>query len=147
MKTVLDPREHLRVALKDLDDLRVGLLHHANGPRHPLGPSRKTGAMVWGPEEGDTQRLLNDVLEMRFPPLFRLDQSLSFVSAEYYFGGGGAKFTSSQTSPPKLWHTKMIGRSFLISQQSCLAFPYPSKEPTVSSSSRYRARDVNRFQA
>jgi hypothetical protein len=71
MESILDPRQHLRVALQDRHNFGICLLDDADGYGEQLRPSCQTGSMVWRPEESDAARRLEDVLEVTFRSLSR----------------------------------------------------------------------------
>lgn len=108
MEAVLNAGEHLRIAPEDLYDLSICLLDNADSPRQHLGPPGQAGPVVWRAEESYATRPSKDVLEVLIRSLSRFNQSLLQALAQPQ---NSERFhTSSQTSPPRLWQTNMIGR-------------------------------------
>ncbi len=83
----LNSRKHLRVALEDLDNLRVRLLDNPDGLQQQLGPSCQARSVVRRPEEGDTTGRAEDVLEVSFRSLFRCGQGLPRSLAQHQASG------------------------------------------------------------
>jgi hypothetical protein len=94
-------------------------------------------------EKDNTAGETKDIVEVLLRSLPRREQSLLRVLALH--ADIGRHHTSSQTSPPKLWHTNMIGRSF-YAMSICFDI-HGGSYLTVPSLSRYDERDVSRFHA
>lgn len=60
MKPILDPHEGLRVAFKDCNNLRIGLLQHADGLGYPFGPHCQPRAVMGGAEEHNAASRVQD---------------------------------------------------------------------------------------
>lgn len=51
VKTVLNPRQHLRVPLEDVHNIAIRLLDYVEVSGKLFCPSREASTMVWGPEK------------------------------------------------------------------------------------------------
>jgi hypothetical protein len=76
METVLNPRKYLRVALKYSNNLRIRLLHEADGFCQLLGPLCEARAMVGRTKEDYPSGALKNTLQMSFRSLLRCYQGL-----------------------------------------------------------------------
>lgn len=149
MKALLDPRKYLGIALENIHDFWIRLLKKTDGSRDNFSQVRKSSSVVRRPKKDNTAGTIEDTLKMFLRSLPRLKQGLSsLVSFLPASSTNVMRYrTSLQTSPPRLWQTKMTGRSFYLYQQPETLIDSRVSYLTVSSLSRYDERDVSRFQA
>lgn len=114
MKAVLNPRKHLGIASEDIDYVGIRQLNDADRSGYDLSPSGKASSIVRRAEKDNTKGRTNNIVEIWLRSLPRRGQGLPRALAQS--PEPRRCRTSSQTSPPKLWQTNIIGRSFCACQ-------------------------------
>ena len=84
VKTVLNPRKHLGIALENINYFRIRLLEEADRSSYNFSPPSKASSMVRGPKKYNTAGEMEDIVEMSLRPLPRLEQGLPRESASSF---------------------------------------------------------------
>lgn len=77
--------------------------------------------MMRSAEKDYTAGGMDDITEMSLWALVGCEQGLSGILEQLTQPKRGTHLTSSQTNPPKLWQTNMIGRSFCRYQYALIS--------------------------